>query len=327
MPKVRTSVWASDGYTPSDMSRSVWVACILVFVCSWSIFGYKYPYYHLTPWRYGAIAWIGEEPADPSFFITRLDRTLDRVFAFWGLDPIEPHPRWAEPQLWKQWMGSTERLFATSIRDYVERTFWKLPAPSWSGEPIWPLVVVVYPDRETFRQLTGSKYAGWFSFGQAGLPGPRKLLYGLPALLVVHLTTSEATLAHELTHWLTYQSLTTDAVWIGDLPLYLLEGMAEVCERLFPRPDGDRFMGSGGRWGSTVLDMVAESCLTEDLFPLAMYVLGESFVAYLIEQWGVGGFWANLPAWAEMSGEFVELHEPDWRESLGLPPECGIGAE
>ena len=73
---------------------------------------YEFPYYHLTPWRYGAIASIGEEPADPAFFVTRLDRALDRAFSFWDLDPIEPHRRWAEAPTWKGWMG-VERLWGS----------------------------------------------------------------------------------------------------------------------------------------------------------------------------------------------------------------------
>ena len=311
------------------MARSsrIWLAASIAFLGIFSLFGNadESPYY-LTPWRYGAIAWIEEEPADPAFFITRLDRTLGRVFSFWELDPIEPHPRWAEAPTWKKWMGS-ERLYMTEIRDYADRSTWKLPAPSWEGVRLWPLVVVVYPDGDSMRRLTGRTCEGWFSYSWTGLPGRRRLLDMLPALLVVHLTSSEGTLAHELTHWLTFQYLFLEDGRIDRTPTYLLEGMAELCEELFPREDVDRLAGSEGRWGSTLLDIAAETCLTSDLPWPAKYVLGESFVAYLITQLGFDGFWATLPAWAESADELVGLYEPGWRQSLGLPMDCGTLAD
>lgn len=282
--------------------------------------GNESPYY-LTPWRYGAIAWIEEKPSDPAFFLARLEGTLGRVFWFWELDPIDPHPRWAEAPTWKEWMGP-EKLYLTEIRDFAGPSTWKLPAPTWKNVSLWPLVVVVYPDGESMRRLTGRTYEGWFSYSWTGLPGRRRLLDGLPALLVVHLTSSEGTLAHELTHWLTFQYLFVEDCRIDRTPAYLLEGMAELCEELFPREDVDRLVGSEGRWGRTLLDIAAETCLTSELPWPADYALGESFVAYLISRLGLDEFWATLPAWAESADELVGLYEPDWRESLGLPRDC-----
>ena len=287
------------------------------------------PPYYLIPWRYGAIAWIEEEPADPDVFIARLDWVLDRVFSFWELDPVAPHPRWAEAPTWSEWMGP-ERLYLTEIRDHTDRSTWstwKLPAPSWEGVSLWPLVVAVYPDGESMRRLTGRNVEGWFSYSWAGLPGRRRLLDELPAVLAVHLTSSERVLAHELTHWLTFQYLFLEEGRIDRTPTVLLEGMAELCEELFPREDTDRLAGSGGRWGSTLLDIAARTCLTLDLPWPAEYVLGESFVGYLISQLGFDGFWAMLPAWAESGDELVDLYEPGWRHSLGLPPLCGTSTD
>jgi len=107
------------------MSRSVGVSWILVLACSCTTFAIDLPYY-LAPWRYGAIAWIEENPSDPAFFVARLDRALDQAFSSWELDPIEPHPRWAEAPTWKEWMGS-EQLYLTEVRDYASQSTWKLP--------------------------------------------------------------------------------------------------------------------------------------------------------------------------------------------------------
>jgi len=281
------------------------------------------PPYHLIPWRYGAIAWIEQEPAVPEAFVARLDGVLDRVFSFWELDPIDPHPRWAEAPTWQEWMGP-ERMYMTELRAYADREIWstwKLPAPSWESVSLWPLVVAVYPDGESMRRLTGRQSNGWFSYGWTGLPGRRRLLDDLPALIVVHLSSSERMLAHELTHWLTFRYLFMQGVRVDCMPAVLIEGMAMLCEELFPQRDVDRLTGSGGRWGSTLLDVAAETSLTLDLFWPAGYVLGESFVAYLIFQLDCDGFWTLLPTWAESGAELLNLYEPGWRESLGLPDE------
>jgi len=192
---------------------------------------------------------------------------------------------------------------------------------------LWPLGAAVYPDGEAMRRLTGRNDEGWFSFSWAGLAGRRRILDGLPALLVVHLTSNERTLVHGITHLLTFQYLFVAGVQIDDLPTYLIEGMAELCEELFPRENADRLAGSEGRWGSTLLDIAGETCLTSDLSWPAKYVLGESFVACLITQLGFERFWATLPMWAESADELVDLYEPVWRQSLGLPPDCGTLAD
>ena len=171
------------------------------------------------------------------------------------------------------------------------------------------------------RRLTGRQSNGWLSYGWTGLPGRRRLLDKLPALIVVHLSSSERTLAHELTHWLTFQYLFMQGGRMDCMPAVLIEGMAMLCEELFPQEDVDRLTGSGGRWGSTLLDVAAETRLTLDLIWPAGYVLGESFVAYLIFQLDCDGFWTLLPTWAESGAELLNLHEPGWRESLGLPDE------
>ncbi len=284
---------------------------------------YEYPYYHLTAWRFGAIAWIGGEPQGSDVFIDRLDQAVDRVLAFWEFEAIEPHPQWDEPQSVRG-LDPGEKWLSVGVVNYEGGPPWRLPPPSWGGEIIWPLVIAVFPDEASLRSLTGDRNSAWFSFSGIGLPGSRPLLHGAPVMLVVSLTASQGTLAHEITHWLTYQDALYRGFWLNDLPPFLVEGMAELSERLFPDSNvRERLSGSEGEWGSTLLDLAAENCLSIDLPLPARYTLGESFVGYLVDELGAAGFFAELPRWAETPAELIELYEPGWRESLGLPAECG----
>jgi len=277
--------------------------------------------YYLTAWRYGAIAWVQTISHRVGDFTDRLTRAADCAFAFWGLDLPTPPESWGHPE------ENPSKFSMTGLpqirkKDPSTGLMWRLDPLFWRGEQIYPLLVLAFHDQETMRDLLNDEWVvAMFTANATAISGAElwlRTLLGCPRIVLCDANDSSATLAHEFAHWLFLEWYRQEG---GDVfaspPRFIREGMAEVTAAQFysaTRPQGN---------DDRAREWLASNRLADGVYEEDNYVVGESFVRYLVELLTPLGFLETLTDWGLRSDELIELHEPGWRESLGLPAECG----
>lgn len=269
--------------------------------------------YQLIPWRYGVIAWL--EPGnslDPAF-AERLEEAVEVAFSFWEMPVPAPGDGWQHPQE-NERRSALENLPQLLKKDPATGVMWRVNPLSWRDGQIFPLVVVVSPDAQTQQERLGGFDTAAFLAGMAAIRGvdPALLsLLGNPRVMLCHQAEEFSTLVHECAHWFVTEWVMAEGVSAWLLPRLLDEGLAEATSSAY-RDDESEARSYLRSWvGSHSLE-------PELAFEYDYYVVGESFVTYLIKRYGKASFLAQLEAWAANPAEMMAEHEAAWKRAEKL---------
>lgn len=122
-----------------------------------------------------------------------------------------------------RWQDRFNVLYS-GFRRYFQVRGWKL------GEPNFPLVVIVYPNREQFRQHAQRESGGIPSdaIGSFFPSSNRCILYQLPGVTGTNWSETEATIVHEAVHQLAFNTGIHERLFSN--PLWCVEGLACMFE-------------------------------------------------------------------------------------------------
>jgi len=277
--------------------------------------------YYLTAWRYGAIAWVQTVSLGVAFFTDRLTWAADHAFAFWGLDAPTPPASWEHPEQNPSKFSMTG-LPQIRKKDPSTGEMWRLDPLLWRGEQIYPLLVIAFRDQVTLRSLLHDPLIGaMFTANATAISGAElwlRTLLGCPRILLCDTNESTATLAHEFAHWLFFEWYKLGGGALSaPPPKFIREGMAELTAARFQSATRAQQNDDRAR------EWLQSNRLADGVSGHDDYVIGESFVRYLVELLTPLGFLETAADWGSRPAELIELYEPGWREWLGLPRECG----
>lgn len=167
------------------MGRKLLVAVMVALAASSACLGTEN--YTIVPWQLGAIVWVGTPPEDLQGVADFAAKAAQEVFEFWEVQPPTPAPNWDHPvqtssEAWERNLTQetiknvlAKELFSfmheyrlkhgVPIREPNSDELILIPAPTWSGKKVAPLIIGIYPDRETMGAACGD-----YSFD--GLYGP-----------------------------------------------------------------------------------------------------------------------------------------------------------
>ena len=307
------------------------VALTVVGVSGWAA---NEDTYYLTAWRYGAIAWVQTISHRVGDFTDRLTQAADHTFTFWGLDPPSPPESWEHPE------ENPSKFSMTGLpqirkKDPSTNVMWRLDPLWWRGEQVYPLLVIAFHDLETMRDLlSNERIVAMFTANATAISGAElwlRTLLGCPRIVLCDANDSSATLAHEFAHWLFFEWYAGEGGHMSTQPpRFVREGMAEVTAAQFQsatRPQENDDCAREWLVSNRLADRIAGSeeavVRVGDVFIPVDYVIGESFVRYLVELLTPLGFLETAVDWGSRPDELIELYEPGWREWLGLPAEHG----
>ena len=274
------------------------------------------PSYALSPWPYGAIAWVGGIPDDHQTFSRTLVQAVEDVFTLWELPPPSPMQGWEDPasneSAWKtgQATGAIPQVLK---KDPATNQLWRLNPLEWYNIESYSMLYIAFPSRILLAQAFGSTtYGGVWIRGSAAIAGSAvwyQSITGVPMSITAPAHDGMLTMWHELAHWMTYLVCVRDTVPMYRLPLLIVEGMAEYTTTTFT--------GLSGR-KQYAADWAKDNSLSIELDRSNTYRIGASVVTYLVETKGATGFLATLPKWAEDPEGEISLLEAGWQEWLGL---------
>ena len=270
--------------------------------------------YTLVPWPYGAIAWVERIPENGAEFAGLLTESVEHAFQFWGYESPVPPETWEHP-----WQVSTRiptdgRLPQIVLTDPPSGDDWRLEPLTWEGEQIYPIIVIVFPDRQSFHNAIGRELPAYFFCSHGPVTNVELWIRPLmrkPRSMLCPIDASQATLVKEFAHWFAYER----NVWLFRTPPYIYEGISEVTAAAFP-DDSEGAKIDVAEWASrNCLSMCVSSfALTE--------AVGESFVGFLIDELGHEGFLDSLRLWAVDAYGMRAKYQGPWRISIGLPDDC-----
>ncbi len=285
--------------------------------------------YFITSWAYGVV-WPGRASTYltvPEQFIGRLASAAREAFAFWGFDPPEPLDAWESPVAYP---GRLRIVGPHDVRivDDVLGKETLVPNLAWEGHRLSPLVVIPFVGGWRMLDALGATATHEAQFFYRPLvrsyPDAEDWVHEVGRgyrTIVCASYAGDDVLIHECTHWFQWEWCAVNGVVPLLVPAVILEGMAEAASAHAENPV---FAAWERR---AVLDWAEENCLSGGVGAASVYTVGESLVAYLVDELGPEGFLATLGDWALRPAELIELYEPGWRASLGLPRECGVSEE
>lgn len=290
---------------------------VLFFIlCQVASFAVDDPSYALSPWPYGAIAWVGGLPADHQTFSRTLTQAVQDVFAFWELPPPSTMLGWEDPSsnesAWKtgQATGAIPQVIK---KDPETNQLWRLNPLEWCGIESYSVLYIAFPNRILLAQAFGwTSIGGVWITGSAARAGSEvwyQALTGVPMSITAPAYDGMLVTWHELAHWMTHLVCVRDGY--RRLPLLIVEGMAEYTEA--------SFAGLSGGGKHYAADWAKANSLSVELDRYDTYLIGASVVAYLVETQGATEFLASLSAWTENAEDEIAQMEAGWREWLGLP--------
>jgi hypothetical protein len=297
------------------MRRYCGFALLSVMILAVGASAVEDPSYALSPWPFGAIAWVGGLPENVQTLSAALSQTTRSVFEGWGLSVPEPMDGWENPALvepaWKS--GKTGPVPQVVKKNPPTQELWRLNPLRWEGIEVYPLLYIAFPNRVLLAQAVGSTStaAVWIP-GSAAIAGSQvwfQALTGVPMSLAAPAWDGELTSCHELAHWMTYLVCLRNGIAMGNLPLFIVEGIAEYST-------ASEFGITG--WKRSAAAWAQSNRLTVSLDPFATYLVGLSVVAYLVEEQGVDGFLASLGLWESNPHLMILQIEDRWREWLGV---------
>ena len=279
------------------------------------------PPYTLTPWQYGVIAWVQTEPAHPQTIIRTATQAVSRIFSFWdqptptpaeGWDQFRPMPRGA-------WGGSNYDPFTAGFLPVPSPTssdIWEIPLPSWNGEKVLPLILVVFPDEDFMGEWTDHYTAGalfnyWYA--EEGIKTGIPLVSIRSLLQLVHRSYSITycsdssfagdNLRHELSHWLFDMLCRKEGIDPKTFSPLIIEGFAEYTANALSRDEDWRILAAG--W--------AEDHDLSDVPYFMVYPVGTSLIDFLVERDGVDEVLNDLADFSENWDQVAADITPAWR--------------
>jgi hypothetical protein len=276
------------------------------------------PSYELSPWPYGAIAWVGGLPDNAQTMSAILTQAVEDVFTLWELSVPSPMEGWEDPanneSAWKT--GKTTGAIPQVVKkNPATNQLWRLNPLSWEGIEAYSMLFIAFPTRTLLAQAFGNTaHSGVWIRGGAAIAGSAvwyQSITSVPMSITAPITDGMLTIWHEFGHWMTYLVCSRDnTVMSSSLPSLLKEGIAEYTESYF--------VGLSGR-KSYAAAWAKENSLSIELDIYNTYRIGASIVAYLVETHGPTEFLASLSSWAENPEDEIAQMEAGWREWLGLP--------
>ncbi len=297
--------------------------------------------YTLTPWPYGAIVWVQSPPENAQAMIDYATEAVQEVFSFWDLPVPAPAANWARPvqtssQAWYRGMMGQIQSPSVPITGFIGRDYSLirgtpvpkadsdelliLPAPSWDGEKTSPLIVGIYPDRESMDAACGDYSLG----GAYGPPlSPRRLIsHGAtgPSASLAPILASESDIiisrtgdwrfavVHELAHWLTDLVCMNEGIDLHSLPSVIVEGIADYTAH--------SLLGDARSWEKVAAAWAQAGGELTHVPPPLYHDVGTSVVSYLVKREGTRGFLESLPElaadWTDEAGRIT----PGWRAMI-----------
>lgn len=206
-----------------------------------------------TPWRYGAIYWVGAVPEYPQAYVNMASNRADQVFRFWGMVSPRASGDWETRRVVtapnreeaRRDLGEDFSPAGLVVPSPEEGTFWALPPLLLGEREIQPLTLLVFPDLRALqdaygvygmgaaffypgaREVCPSLLEPWFRDLLAHLEGP---------VVIVSIEGSRPAssedrflqnIAHEVAHWATWLWCEMHGVDMRDLAPLLLEGLAD----------------------------------------------------------------------------------------------------
>lgn len=286
--------------------------------------------YSIMSWAHGVVIWPGALNTYltvPEHFADRLATAAEAAFGFWGYDPPKPIGDWDYPIVYP---GRLRVLEPHDVRIADDTTGEETSVPNlvWAGDRRSPLVVIAFVGRWRMVDALGetATFGARFHASPAcrSYPDAEEWVHEVGRSHRTMICASYAgddTLIHEFAHWFLYEWCLGSGIPAVALPLFVHEGVAETSSAHAVDPTYDAWERRA------VIDWAEEHCLSDGVGAASVYTVGESLVTYLVGELGTGGFLDTLQDWIVRPLELIEKHEPGWRESLGLPGECGVSEE
>ncbi len=297
--------------------------------------------YTIIPWSYGAVVWVQTPPENARAMASYATKAVTTVFSFWSVTAPVPAANWAHPiqtssQAWYQPAMKRIQSPSTSIAAFLRtgQSFVRgtpvpesnsdelliLSAPSWNGRRIPPLIIGVYPDRESMNAACRDYsfigiYGPPFSFHELMLEKPTAPSASLIPIIAsgsdITLTRTDDwqfTLDHELAHWLTDLVCRYEGTDFGSLPGVIREGIADYTAY--------SLAGDDHCWQNIAAEWVRAEGNLDGVSPPLWYDVGTSLVSYLVERTGKEGVMHLLPAFVADWAKQAAAIAPGWQASL-----------
>lgn len=193
---------------------------------------------------------------------------------------------------------------------------WEIPLPSWKGEKVLPLILIVFPDEDFMYEWTDYYTAGglfnyWYAKEGIGTGIPLVSIRSLFQL--VHRSYSITycrgssfagdTLRHELSHWLFYMSCRKDGIDPETFSPLIIEGFAEYTAVALSGDEDWRILAAG--W--------AEDHGLSDVLHYMCYPVGISLIDFLVARDGIDGVLNDLANLSENWDQVAADIAPAWR--------------
>ncbi len=200
------------------------------------------PSYALSPWPYGAIAWVGGTPENVQSVSAMLTNAVSYVFELWDLAPPSQMEGWEDPAsvepAWKT--GQPGPIPQVIKKGAASGTLWRLNPPGWEGHG--HLLYIAFSRRALTAQAFGTvSWGGVWIAGNAAMRGSEvwfQALTGVPMSITAPAVDGEIAAVHELAHWMTYLVCVHDDVNMSALPEFIVEGIAKCTEASFVAVSG-----------------------------------------------------------------------------------------
>ena len=285
------------------------------------------PPYTITPWRYGVIAWVQSPSTISKWAVNQALQAVEYVFSTWDQPRPTPAERWDQlkPMPRGAWNDASYDPFIAGFLPVPSPTsddIWEIPLPSWKGEKILPLILIVFPDENFMDEWTSNYTAGGlfnYWYAKEGIGTGIPLVSNRSLWQLVHrsysitysYTTSSATgvtetLHHELAHWLFYLTCSKEGIDPDSFPSLITEGFPEYTAYPSMRES---------YWGVDAAFWAKDHDLTHVPYFMS-YPVGASVINALVARDGADQVLNDLPDISRNWDQAIADITPFWREQL-----------
>jgi len=272
--------------------------------------------YTLSPWPYGVVAWV---PAGPNnAVLQKVEKAVQDVFSFWHQPLPQSAENWHELSEMQEdtWTESKYDPFTAGFVPIPSPTaspMWAIPLPTWKGEEILPLTLLIASNRSLVQSLAGSTAGAAFSYRSPTYtvlslnPDPSlAMLMSRSDSVVLNYNSPDLrhNLDHELSHWLTNLICQKHDLTLQDVPHLLQEGVAEytACK-----------LGRDTRWRNIAAVWAEDDHGPLDVPFYMLYPVGTSLVSFLVERDGVDAFIEKFPNLVTNWDQIIANMTPAWQ--------------
>jgi hypothetical protein len=295
--------------------RKVILAIVVVILASTAVAAS--PTYMLSPGPYGVTAWVPTEPND--VVLQKVEKAVQDVFSFWHQPLPQSAENWHELSEMQEdtWTESKYDPFTAGFVPIPSPTaspMWAIPLPTWKGEEILPLTLLIASNRSLVQSLAGSTAGAAFS--ARNMPNSVLSLNRDPSLGVLATRSDSVVLNynspdlrhdldHELSHWLSNLICQRYDLTLQDVPRLLGEGFAEYT--------AFRLDGANREWRMSAAVWTEDGHGLSDVPMFLWYPIGTSLVSFLVERGGVDGFIENFPDLITNWDQIIPDITPTWQ--------------